>query len=76
MKLWRLPRRFLKLPTSLGPSWNVATNVTPPTMILNLKLFNNLPESPTYLNNCAPEVTDEMVPINVEEWSGIDDEKY
>ncbi|MBA0717366.1 hypothetical protein Golax_005194, partial [Gossypium laxum] len=21
-------------------------------------------------------VTDEMVPINVEEWSGIDDEKY
>ncbi|MBA0676721.1 hypothetical protein Goari_018185 [Gossypium aridum] len=34
MKLWRLPRQFLKLPTSLGPSWNVATNVTPSTMIL------------------------------------------
>ncbi|MBA0734214.1 hypothetical protein Gogos_018155 [Gossypium gossypioides] len=34
MKLWRLPRRFSKFTTSLGPPWNVATNVIPPTMIL------------------------------------------
>ncbi|MBA0636714.1 hypothetical protein Godav_029729 [Gossypium davidsonii] len=34
MKLWRLPRRFSKSPTSLGPPWNVATTIITPMMIL------------------------------------------
>ncbi|KAE8701767.1 Basal transcription factor complex subunit-related isoform 1 [Hibiscus syriacus] len=87
MKLWRLPRRSSKSPTSPGPPWNVATTVTTTAILLKImtlpslkKNWDDMHEADILINVNQKDsswwvwVTDEMVPSNVEEWSGIDDE--